>query len=248
MRIYEPFSLEGANFRICSSHLEPIKAEIKKQRSVLIEYIKRHPQFMDALEPVQLVSDAPEIVKRMDFASRRVGIGPMASVAGMMAQFAAQAGLVAGATEAIVENGGDIYLQSKEEVVIGIYANASSLSGKLAFLLTPSQMPISICSSSSKMGHSLSFGDCNLATVFAKNAALADAAATHACNSVKKIDDVDPVLESIVAISGISGALIIKDEHIGLAGDLPELVKIADSRLADKITIDKSSTHTVCLS
>ena len=248
MRVYEQFSLEGANFRICSSHVQPIKAEIKKQRSILIEYIKRQPQFLDALEPVQLLCNPPQIVKEMDFASRKVGIGPMASVAGIMAQFAARAGLVAGATEAIVENGGDIYLHSKEEVVIGIYAKASSLSGKLAFLLQPSQMPISICSSSSQMGHSLSFGNCNLATVFSKNAALADAAATYACNSVKKQEDVNLVLEEVVNIPEISGLLIIKDEHIGLAGELPELIKTADSRLAAKITIDKDSTHTICLS
>ena len=203
---------------------------------------------MDALEPVQLISGSPEIVKQMDIASRIVGVGPMASVAGIMAQFAAQAALNEGATEAIVENGGDIYLYSKAEVIIGIYAKGSSLSGKLAYQLKPSQMPISICSSSSRMGHSLSFGDCDLATVFSKNAALADAAATHACNSVKTKQDVNPVLEEIMKIPGISGVLIIKDEHIGLAGDLPDLIKINDSKLADKITVDKNSSHTICLS
>ncbi len=147
MRIYQQFSLEGANFRICSSHVQSIKAEIIKQRSVLIEYIRRHPQFAEALKPVQLVSGHPEIVGHMGFASRLVGVGPMACVAGVMAQLAAQAGLGAGATEAIVENGGDIYLHSKEEVIIGIYAKGSSLSGKLAYQLAPSQMPIAICSS-----------------------------------------------------------------------------------------------------
>ncbi len=248
MRIYERFSLEGANFRSCSSHIPPIIAEIKKQRSILIEYIKRHPQFMDALEPIELISPAPDIVKQMDSASRKVGIGPMGSVAGVMAQFAAQAGLSSGATEAIVENGGDMYLHSDEEVIIGIYAKESSLSGKLAYQLKPSQMPVSICSSSSQMGHSLSFGNCNLATVFSEDAALADAAATHACNSVKSQKDVNPVLEDIIEIPGISGVLIIKDEHIGLAGDLPELVKINDPKLADKITVDKDSSHTICLS
>ncbi len=248
MRVYERFSLEGANFRICSSHIQPIKAEIRRQRSVLIEYIQRHPQFMDALKPIQLISDFPDIVKEMDIASRAVGIGPMASVAGIMAQLAAQAGLNSGATEAIVENGGDIYLHSNEEIIVGIYAKESSLSGKLAYHLKPSQMPISICSSSSQMGHSLSFGNCNLATVFSRDAALADAAATHACNSVKTPKDVNPVLEDIVKIPEISGVLIIKDEHIGLAGDLPELIKINDLKLADKITVDKNSSHTVCLS
>ncbi len=248
MRIYERFSLEGANFRICSSHIHPIIAEIKKQRSILIEYIQRHPQFLDALEPIQLIADPPEIVKQMDVASRQVGIGPMASVAGIMAQFAAQAGLASGATEAIVENGGDIYLHSKKAVIIGIYAKESSLSGKLAYLLKPTQMPVSVCSSSSRMGHSLSFGDCNLATVFSKDAALADVAATYACNSVKTKDDVNPVLENVMEISGITGILIIKDEHIGLAGDLPELIKKSDSNLATKITVDKDSSHTICLS
>jgi len=247
MRIYKRFSLEGANFRICSTHIQPIQAEIKQQRSTLIDYIHRHPQFMDALAPIQLLKNPPEIVKQMDIASRKVGIGPMASVAGIMAQLAAKAGLEAGATEAIVENGGDIYLHSEQEVIIGIYAKGSSLSGKLAYLLKPAQMPISICSSSSQMGHSLSFGNCNLATVFAKNAALADAAATYTCNSVKNQDDVNPVLEEIVNIQGISGILIIKDDHIGLVGEVPELVKIADFQLADKITMDKQSSHTICL-
>lgn len=248
MRIYERFSLEGANFRICSSHIQTIQTEIKKQRSILIEYIRRHPQFMDALSPIELIDDPPEIVKQMDAASRKVGVGPMATVAGITAQFAAQAGLDAGATEAIVENGGDIYLHSNQDVVIGIYARGSSLSGKLAYSLNPSQMPVSICSSSSQMGHSLSFGNCNLATVFAKNAALADAAATRACNSVKKQEDVDHVLEEIVNIPGISGILIIKDEYIGLAGEIPELIKINESQLVDKITVDKQSAHTICLS
>jgi len=45
----------------------------------------------------------------------------MAAVAGTMAQLAAEAGLKAGAREVIVENGGDIYLQTMQPVVLGLY-------------------------------------------------------------------------------------------------------------------------------
>ncbi|MFC1463059.1 UPF0280 family protein, partial [Verrucomicrobiota bacterium] len=91
----------------------------------------------------------------------------------------------------------------------------------------PGDTPIAICSSSGKMGHSTSLGDCDLATVVAKDTALADAAATHAANLVKSVDDVDSVLEMICAIEGVDGVLMVKDSHVGLAGELPELVGVA---------------------
>jgi ApbE superfamily uncharacterized protein (UPF0280 family) len=85
------------------------------------------------------------------------------------------------------------------------------------------------------MGHSLSFGNCDLATVTSKDAALADAAATLACNLVKTSADIPRVLERIVNITGILGVLLIKDEQVGVAGDLPELIKHKDTQLFNKI-------------
>lgn len=162
----------------------------------------------------------------MAYAADCVGVGPMAAVAGTMAQLAAQAGIDAGADEVIVENGGDIYLQTTESAIIGLYPGAGELAGQLAFSLKAEDTPISICSSSGKMGHSTSLGKCDLATVVSKDAALADAAATQAANLVQSGEDVEPALNRIVAIDGIQGVLIVKDEHIGMAGKLPPLVKI----------------------
>ncbi|MDH4202460.1 MAG: UPF0280 family protein [Phycisphaerae bacterium] len=162
----------------------------------------------------------------MACATDRVGVGPMAAVAGTMAQLAAIAGIKAGADEAIVENGGDIYLQAKEPVVIELFAGSDTLPRRLGFSLMPENTPTAICSSSGKMGHSTSLGQCDLATVVSKDAALADAAATQAANLVRIHEDVESTLNRIAAIEGIDGVLIVKEAHIGMAGKLPPLVKI----------------------
>ncbi len=91
------------------------------------------------------------------------------------------------------------------------------------------------------MGHSTSLGACDLATVLAPDASLADCAATLAANLVKTEDDVTPTLERIMAIPGILGLLIVKNDRIGLMGELPELIRHGDRSFTDKITRDKDS-------
>jgi uncharacterized protein len=176
-----------------------------------------------------LRADAPEIARRMAWAARRAGVGPMAAVAGAMAQLAAEAALAAGAEEAIVDNGGDIYLKAVEPVIVALGTGTAKLAERLAFCVEPHQTPISICSSSGKMGHSMSFGLCDLATIVAKDAALADAAATQAGNLVKTVHDIDAALERILSIEGVEGVLLVKEDRVGLAGRLPRLVKTAGS-------------------
>lgn len=240
MPSYRKFSYKGANFRIRSDRYETIIREIIDQRRILSDYIGEHPDFLTALAPVKL-SNAPIIVKRMHDASIVTGIGPMAAVAGITAQIAAEAALKAGASEAVVENGGDIYMVSPKEVVIGLYAGKSPLSGKLGLAVAADQMPLAVCSSSSKMGHSLSMGRCDLATVTSKNAAMADAAATLACNLVSRVGDIDKAMARIIDIDEIDGICIIKDDKIGIAGSLPRIIKHTDKRFAEKITRDKDS-------
>jgi ApbE superfamily uncharacterized protein (UPF0280 family) len=142
-----------------------------------------------------------------------------------MAQLAVEAALAAGAEEAIVDNGGDIYLKAVEPVIVALGTGTAKLADRLAFSVEPQETPLSICSSSGKMGHSMSFGLCDLATIVAKDAALADAAATQAGNLVKTINDVDAALERIIAIDGVEGVMLVKDDRVGLAGHLPRLVK-----------------------
>jgi ApbE superfamily uncharacterized protein (UPF0280 family) len=241
MRHYHSYSHRGANFRIASTHPQVIHAEICRQRRVLESYIERQPEFASALEPLALLPQAPEVARRMQAAAEATGVGPMAAVAGTMAHLAVDAARSAGAIEAIVENGGDIVFYSNEAVSVALYAGENPLSGKLALLVGPPRMPLAICSSSSFMGHSLSFGACDLATVVASDGALADAAATLACNLVKHSRDVPAVLERIGALPGIGGVLIIKGDEVGVAGDLPELIRHTDPLYSDKISKDARS-------
>lgn len=235
MKDFKIFTWKKAKYRISCVNYKSVIQSLKQLRAELEDYIKIHPDFKTSLQPVRLKDNAPLIARRMAEAAHLTGVGPMAAVAGTMAQLAAGKALQAGANEVIIDNGGDIYLSAKKEIVIGIYPGSGILSGALAFSVVPEIMPLAVCSSSSKMGHSLSFGDCDLATVTSKNAALADAAATLAGNLVKTIADIPEVLERIVNIPGILGVLLIKDAQVGLAGDLPEVIKHKDAQLLNKI-------------
>ncbi len=226
-RTYRTFTHHEAVLRVCCDQFDVVVAEIVRQRRILEEYIARQPEFKTAFVPLDLRADAPEVARRMAWAARRANVGPMAAVAGAMAQLAAEAALAAGAEEAIVDNGGDIYLKAVEPVIVALGTGTARLADRLAFSVEPQETPVSICSSSGKMGHSWSFGLCDLATIVAKDAALADAAATQAGNLVKTIRDVDAALERIIAIDGVDGVMLVKDDRVGLAGHLPRLVKTA---------------------
>ncbi len=225
MRRYREFNWKGAGYRISSSMTISIINEIKAQRKQLEDYIAEHPVFKTALIPVSVTSEAPEIARWMQRVSEKVNIGPMAAVAGAIAEFAARAALTLGATEAIVDNGGDIFIASDEEVNVGLFAGNNRISDELVLVIPPSCMPLAVCSSSSLMGHSMSLGRCDLATVVARDTALADAAATRACNLVKEEADIHPALETIMDIQGIMGVLIVKNGRTGMVGDFPNFLR-----------------------
>ena len=235
-RSYSFFSHKGANFRIACSRLSAVTSEIIFQRMVLEHYISANPLFQAALSPVPVSESAPPIARRMSEAAKCVGVGPMAAVAGAMAEAAAKAGLRAGASEAIVDNGGDIYIAAAEPVVIGIFSGSPNLADSLAFRIEPEETPLAICSSSGCMGRSFSFGSADLACVIAWDASLADAAATFACNLVHSPDDIAATLERVAVIRGVRGAVVIKDDRIGLVGRLPRLVRQRDGIPPDFVT------------
>ncbi|MBN2737782.1 MAG: UPF0280 family protein [Spirochaetales bacterium] len=236
MRSFRHFQWKDADYRIFGRDFSNIEKAIKTQRRLLEKYIEKHRAFKEALEPIEIRSNAPEIARRMALASELCGTGPMAAVAGAMAQVAVEKSLEQG-HEALVENGGDIYAALKQAVVIALYPGKDHpLTGSLALRIEPHDMPLALCSSSSKMGHSLSFGQCDLATVMAVDGALADAAATMACNKVSCEADVDKALGWLEMIPGLRGAIIVKNNKIGLWGDLPSLIKHSDANFRDKVT------------
>ena len=237
-RQFRDFSWKDTNLRIASDRFEVLTAAIRRQRALLESYIARYPLFLESMVPIPPRPDAPEVARRMHRAAFAVGVGPMAAVAGTLAQMAAEAVLAAGGREAVVENGGDTYAVSPAPVSIGLYAGPGRLGTRLALMLEVADMPLAVCSSSSRMGHSHSFGCCDLATVVSADASLADAAATLACNRVKREADLEPTATAIAAIPDVRGVLLVKNDRVAMAGKLPALVRNRDPRLSAKITRD----------
>jgi ApbE superfamily uncharacterized protein (UPF0280 family) len=190
---------------------------VAKYRTPLEEYIESHPFFFSSLEPCSVEEDAPSIVRDMAQAAQIVGVGPMAAVAGAVAE-AVGKDLLAYVPEIIVENGGDIFMKISRTRLIGIYADKSSLTGKIALEIGPEETPLGICTSSGTVGHSLSLGTADAVIVLSRSTALADAAATAIGNSVRTVEDVDAGIDQAQAIDGLAGVVVIKGEEVGLWG------------------------------
>lgn len=190
-----------------------------KYRRQLEGYIERHPDFQTSLKPVTVPENAPAIVKEMAEAGTKAGVGPMAAVAGAIAEYVGRE-LLEFSPEIIVENGGDIYLKIIKKRVVGIYAGESPLTGKIGLEISPKDTPLGVCTSSGKVGHSLSFGQADAAVAIAASAALADAAATALGNRVRQARDIDKALEFARGIEGLKGAVIITGGDIGVWGEV----------------------------
>jgi len=238
------FHYKEAHFHILTEAWEPVCEKIIAERLNLEAFIRDYPDFQTSLVPLALgpsLSLRGEAVRRMHRASVKTGLGPMAAVAGTMAQLAAETSRNAGSPQTLVENGGDLYMDCREDMILALYLGDNPHFRNLALKIQVSRMPLAVCSSSSRMGHSLSFGDCDLVTVFSKDGALADAGATMACNQVRREEDIERVLEKLMGIKGIRGALIVRDDRLGVIGEVPELIKTETPDWKSKLSKDKRS-------
>ena len=189
-------------------------------RSDLERYIRRDEEFFTSLAPVDVKEDAPSIVKVMADAAAAAGVGPMAAVAGAIAEFVGR-DLLAFTDEVIVENGGDIFLRTLKVRKLGVYAGEDSpFTGNLALEITPKEEGLGVCTSSGTVSHSLSFGKADAALIISKEAALADAVATAACNVVKNEFDINAGIEFAKSVEGVLGVLIIVRDKMGSWGEI----------------------------
>ena len=190
---------------------------VKKYRAILEEYIKKDSLFLKSLKPLDIDPQAPLLIRKMAESALLADVGPMASVAGAIAEFVGQE-LLKFTKEIIIENGGDIFLRTEKERVVGVYAGDSPLSGKIGIQIGPSVFPLGICTSSGKVGPSLSFGSADAVTVLARSAILADAFATAVANKVKTTSDIENLLNFYSRNEEIIGLIIILGDKIGYSG------------------------------
>ncbi len=190
---------------------------VLKHRAPLESYIGRHPLFLTTLDPYQAEAEAPAIVKEMARVSQLAGVGPMAAVAGAIAETVGR-DLLAFSPEVIVENGGDIFLKISRKRLVGVYAGQSSFTRKIALEITPRETPLGVCTSSGTVGHSLSLGSADAVIVLSPSTALADAAATALGNMVKAADDIPQAIEKARTIEGLRGVVVIVGDKMGVWG------------------------------
>jgi len=195
------------------------RESVLKYRRQIEAYIEMNPEFQRSLIPLKEDPYAPEIVQEMIRTSRLAQVGPMASVAGAIAESVSK-DLLKLSEEVIVENGGDIYLATSRERTIGIFAGNSPLSLKIGIVVGPEDSPLGVCTSSGTVGHSLSFGKADAVCILSNSAALADAAATAVGNIVKEKNDIELGLERGKEIEGVLGMLIIVGDKMGVWGNI----------------------------
>ncbi|MBE9594110.1 MAG: UPF0280 family protein [Proteobacteria bacterium] len=193
-------------------------------RRQLEDYIKSKPDFLSTLFPYPEDPFAPEIIREMISATKIFDIGPMAAVAGTIAQLVGR-DLLKHTEELIVENGGDIFLKAKRPITVSIFAGSSKFNDKLGVVIYPEQMPTGICTSSATVGHSLSLGTADSVCIVANKASIADAAATALGNRITDRFKLKKEIESMRKYKDIKGGVVIIGKTMASWGEI-ELTKI----------------------
>jgi len=202
-----------------------VEEKIHLYRWHIENYITRDSRFLTSLKPISVEMNAPLIVKEMARAAEKANVGPMAAVAGAIAEFVGRDLLKSGYKDVIIENGGDIFLKARKARSIGIYAGKAKQWNKLSLKIKAKNTPMGICTSSGNIGHSLSFGCADSVVILSKNASLADAVATATANLARSKQDLAFALDFARSIKGVSGVVIILKNDLVSWGSAFEFVK-----------------------
>lgn len=207
---------------------EAALSSLKKVRAEIEGHIAEYPEFKSRMEPVKITgyrsTYMSEIIKKMADSSGKAGVGPMAAVAGAIAEEVG-INLMKLSDEVIVENGGDIFFKITRQKTVAVFAAESPLSMKIGIKLEPCKKPFGMCTSSGSVGHSVSYGNADAVVCKSESAAMADAFATAIGNMVINQDDIDRALKFAGKLDEVSGCLIIFGDKMGAAGNI-EICKI----------------------
>lgn len=214
----------GRNYFAAAGDLpDRVSRKLREVRSIIKAWLRLQPEFGPSLRPVAVPESAPPLIKSMARAGERWRVGPMAAVAGAVAEEVARA-FMAEAPDFLVENGGDIFMASTRERVAALLPRPEE-AAHVGIRLAAPLFPLAVCSSSSTIGHSLSFGNGELVTVVSRDAALADAAATSLCNRLKTPRDLERIVKEAEADPEVIGLFAQCGGAVGLWGEI-ELVVI----------------------
>ncbi len=204
---------------VSDADITACRGHVVKIRRLLDSYIRRHREFLTSLRPVSVPGESPRIIREMASAARAAGVGPMAAVAGGVAQALGRFVIRRlGPRELVVENGGDMFVMLSDPMNVSVYAGPSSLSGRVGLRIEGGGRSLGICTSSATVGHSFSLGRADALTVVSKDAASADAHATGLCNRIRHPSDLSPVLSGALLEGKIESVLAVMSDRVASAG------------------------------
>ena len=194
---------------------EQARGAIRDARRQIESHATLRPEFLTARSPLAPDASAPEVPRQMYEAARVADTGPMAAVAGVVAEFVARR-LASGGGEVIVENGGDLFIISARERTVSVRAPGSPLDGRLALVVPPGEL--GVCTSSGTVGHSASAGRADAVVIAADAGALADALATATANRVHSPQDIEPAIEWARSRAPVRQVVVICGGSLGAWG------------------------------
>lgn len=143
----------------------------------------RHPEWFSSYKPIDAYPNAPLLLKRMSEAAHSADVGPMAAVAGAIADLLLET-LSNAYTFSFcsIENGGDCAIVSTRATYVALASESARFQGFLTLELPPGHW--GVATSSGTVGHSINFGQADTCTIVASSGALADAWATRCSNAI----------------------------------------------------------------
>jgi ApbE superfamily uncharacterized protein (UPF0280 family) len=210
---YQPSSVDSLSLS------QEAARHLRKLRNEILNYPDK--AFLTSYAPLSPKGETTPLLEAMFRSSVLSKTGPMASVAGAVAQ---RMGIYLkekfALSEIVVENGGDLYIDVLKDLPVTLIAPGNKLSGKLSLVVDSLHSPIGLCTSSGKIGHSFSYGKADAVMVACFDAALADAYATAFCNRVQSSEDVQRICNEMNEIAEIISAVVLLDDKLALCGQL----------------------------
>ena len=229
VEIAETAATIGAEGTFVESAVDAIKAarrEIERQ-------VRKDQFFLVTMEPYAPEDPGP-VVKRMCEAASVAGVGPMATVAGAIAQVALEAMVAKGCTHGWVDNGGDVALILDNPATMEAFHEPGTGTA-FALRLEPTDGILGVCTSSGRLGHSISLGDSDVALAMADSAILADALATAIGNRVHGTSSLKTCFDHFKGVPGMIGGLAMVDGEVAMQGRLPPLVEVEHNQ--ERLTV-----------
>lgn len=205
---------------LCRRHLrEEAEAALMIARSIIERYIFKVPEFRSCFTPMLVDPNASPLIISMMNAASRTGVGPMAAVAGAIAEFVGEQ-LLSLAREVIVQNGRDIYIASIGSRIVRVYSDSPQFKDYIKIKIPEGFSPIGVCTSSGGRSRALNYGNTDAVTVLSKSTALADAAATAISNRITSEDEITYGLSFARSIDGLLGVLVIMGTKMRVWGSI----------------------------